>query len=522
MPITTYPSVPTSLIRASKTTMFENGVLYADATVPAVRKSMVLAETYNGPGTIDGFWFAGGDSSALNGTVNAWHEQGGSIQIYTDSTTAPVVDLTIGEFFGYYPLCDVFNAGVFGRVMRSATQSGAWRDLNIPFEKWFSVRLVNTTANDIPNIYGRASYTLRNTYNPVRRAYRVAKAKGSFTVRQPVTVTPPAGACKLESIFMHVQGGVNDDGLREGNWVVTDNGVEVWSASGGEDAINGAWYAAPIGGFPAGGAGISSMQVLATPQTGYCYYRHFPEPILISGALAVSCWLGQVGQGTVTSTTATATVHIGYSTTTPNTVNVLGPTTTTSFSDTLKAYPATIPAGSYNQIAGQTALTGSASGVSSTFGTTAAYQDDRATAVGYTLPANFWAQLTVQITAAQATAVQEAYLGVLGASPDSYFGSAIHVELVRDTAGLWTVRAKDDFNTVQSRVVGNGTDITGTNFDLAIKSVGGVVTTFYRYTGQTEWSTLSTWTSSKVGAALSFGAWTASALFTNLAVYTLA
>lgn len=485
----------------------ELGTVQTTAAAPAGEKATVLAETWGKPGVLHQVWTA---NSGADATKAAFTERGGRIRIYADNSTTPVVNLSLGEFFGFIGRGGVYSTPRVGRTARDDVRSSAYRYLNIPFQDYMRVEIVNTTATEATAFYGQVAYTLGDTIGQLK-SYSIQSKSQSVAKYDRLEVANFTGAGQLESLFVALEGADEGDyGALEANVEIYLDGETYpsWRSPGTEDAFNGGWYLVPVGGYPAGRAGLSDLPNLNTQ-----YYRFFTDdPVFFTNGARVVIGNGQRGQGSIVSPNVTVSAHVGAWSTTPRTVS--RPLTGTSilnevFSNGLTGW----------SVAGDKAAASVVGGVLQLpWGNDDPHRDIR---FGKSIvQTSFFAVGKVRITDATHDD-QQVFILAQGAS-DPYFGSAVHVTLVRETQYKWMVRVQDDFNNIGTTQIDGGRDLTNVWVELGLRVVSGVATAFWRFEGATEWLPIARWTSSKTESTVGFGSWTAGAEIKSFQVQVVA
>lgn len=481
---------------------------------PVGPKSTVIAETWDRPGKLNHIWTAN-TGNGLDDEV--FSERGGRILIYIDDWETPVIDLTLAEFFGYVGMATEYETPRIARTKRGVigdppdtTQSSSYRYLDIPFQNYMRVEIVNETPNEAVAFYSMASYTLGDQVGPLS-SFRIKSVSVDADKFEKVEVGTFEGSGQLESIFLAFEGATNDYGAMEGNVEIYVDGEAHprWKSPGGEDAFNGGWYRVPVGGYPAGRAGDTAGTGMAVQ-----WYRFFTnDPIMFSTSLRVVFANGQQGQGFIGSDTVRLTANVGAWLTESETQNYPSPG------------PLYLNEDFTNGLAGWSSAPDKAASfvedgvVKMAYGTTGAYEDIRHSK---TIEAtDYFVTGLVRITNASATDQQVSILAQ-GASPDPYFGSAIHVSLFRDFDPYgWTIRVQDDFDSVGFTRIGGGRNLTNVWVELGLRVVGDQASAYYRMPGEIEWTPVCKWTSSKSGTAVGFGAWRAGCEIDRLRVHSI-
>lgn len=498
----------------------ELGRAHTAAASPSGAKRVLLAESWDTPGILKHIWMASSDGDT---SKSGFAEDGGTIRIYIDDSTMPVVEMTINDFFAYAPLAGVYSNRRIARTKVGDGESSAYRYLHMPFQKYCRVEVENTSPNDVI-FFGSADYTLLGDFASIggqQVNYQMFSAEEAGAAPyDALTVVDMAGAGQLESLWLSVEAAADDTGVLEGNIeIYVDNAtVPSWSSSGTEDAFNGGWYNVPVGGFPAGRAGDSANGGLSAT-----YYRFFiDDPIFFDTHIRVVMHAGQRNQGTINSGDVGVSGFVGLWTNTPRSINYRAPDTDVAaiFDDQFIGGAGALNPADWNQIGGKTQGQRTGSSVTFAYDGTAAGQDVRVARNNVALPVNYWAETRVRITDASHNG-QDAFLIVKGSVPDPYYGSAVHIQLSRFGQHNWVVMARDDFDEVFVRTIGSGRDMTNTWIKLACKVVGTTVVAFWQPEGSAVWQSIGSWTTGKAGTAVGIGTWTAGAEFDYLTVRPL-
>lgn len=493
----------------------ELGKAHTPGANPTGAKKVLLAESWGTAGILKHIWVA----SSGGGGVGDFSENGGKIRIYIDDDTTAVVDLSLNDFFAYASQGGEYATRRIGRTKRNTSngESSAYRYLHMPFQKYLRVEVENTTATDIV-FFGSADYTLVNDFAGLgsqQLAYKMYGVEAAAaSPYDELTVVDINGSGQVESLWIAVNAASGDTGILEGNVEVYVDGETYpsWRSSGTEDAFNGGWYNVPVGGYPAGRAGDSANGGLSMT-----YYRFFvDDPIFFSSHLKVLIHAGQPNQGTITSSTFGLSGFAGVWSNTAGNVNYLAvDTSTILLNDQFTDTAGSLDTAKWNQVGGVTQGQATGSTITIPYDGSGVGQDVRIARKGVTLPANYWVETRTRITDATHDG-QEASLIAQGSSPDPYFGSAVHVQLVRFGQNNWVIRARDDFDEVFIRTIGGGRDLTNIWVKLALKVVGSTVTAYWAPSSSPVWQPLGTWTTGKNGSAFGIGTWTAGAEFDYL------
>lgn len=493
----------------------ELGKAHTPGANPNGPKKVLLAESWGTPGILKHIWVA----SSGGGGVNDFSENGGKIRIYIDDDTSPVVDVALNDFFAYANQGGEYAARRIGRTKRNTSngESSAYRYLHMPFQRYLRVEVENTTATDIV-FFGSADYTLVNDFAGLgsqQLAYRMYGAEAAATVPyDELTVVDINGSGQVESLWIAVNAANDDTGILEGNVEIYIDGETYpsWCSSGTEDAFNGGWYNVPVGGYPAGRAGDSAQSGLVMT-----YYRFFvDDPVFFSSHLKILIHAGQQNQGTVTSGTFGLSGFAGVWSNMAGSINYRAmDTSALILNDQFTDTAGLLDSAKWNQVGGVTQGQATGSTITIPYDGSGVGQDVRIARKGVTLPANYWVETRTRITDATHDG-QEASLIAQGSSPDPYFGSAVHVQLVRFGQNNWVIRARDDFDEVFIRTIGGGRNLTNVWVKLALKVVGTTVTAYWSPDGSVVWQPVGTWTTGKNGSAFGIGTWTAGAEFDYL------
>ncbi len=496
----------------------ELGKAHTPGANPNGGKRVLLAESWGVPGVLKHIWVA----SSGGGALDDFAEDGGMIRIYIDDDSTPAVELTLNDFFAYAPLAGEYATPRIGRTKKDddSGESSAYRYMYMPFQKYLRVEVENTTSTDII-FFGSADYTVVNDFAGLgtqQLSYRMhGVEEAAASPYDELVVADVGGAGQVESLWMAVNAASGDTGVLEGNVEIYVDGETYpsWRSSGTEDAFNGGWYNVPVGGYPAGRAGDSSNGGLSMT-----YYRFFvDDPLFFSSRLKVVIHAGQQNQGTISSGTVGLSGFVGVWSNSAGSVDYWAVDTAASaLLDDQFTYPAgALDSGTWNQVGGVTQGQATGSTITVAYDGSSAGQDVRIARKGVVVPANYWLETRLRITDASHNG-QEASLAAKGNSPDPYFGSAVHVQLVRFGQYNWVVRARDDFDEVFIRTIGGGRDLTNVWVKLALKVVGSTVTAYWSPDDSSVWQPLGSWTTGKTGSAFGIGTWTAGAEFDYLVV----
>ncbi|MBH2007526.1 DUF2961 domain-containing protein [Candidatus Saccharibacteria bacterium] len=498
----------------------EVAVARANASDPAGHKIVVLAESWDKPGVLKHIWVACDNSATSAGFL----EQGGTIRIYTDNSTVPAVSMSLGDFFCLANRSDVFSTPRVGRADRGSGGS-AYRYLHMPFQKYLRVEVESTIATDTL-FYGTADYSTLNSFSDLGSQQLAYGIKGQRVTNQaaqtPMTICDFNGAGQIESLVVSFSGeDAGDLGVLEGNVdIYVDNELyPSWSSSGMEDAFNGGWYAMPVGGYPAGRAGNSDQ-----PGANQTMYRFFvDDPIFYNSHLRVVVNVGQPYQGSIVSPTINFAGYVGVWSNTPVTPNytAVDAGATPVVDDQMNQAAGTLNAADWNQEGSRTQLVATGSTFAVPYGSGGAHQDTRAARKNVSLPTDYWTETRFRVTDATHDD-QEVSLIMLGATPDPYFGSAVHIQLRRDHQRSWKLTLRDDFSTPFVTFVGGGRDLTNIWVRVALKKQGNRVTGYYSFNdAPAAWIPIGTWEATKSGSGFGVGTWDAGAEFDYLVVRPL-
>lgn len=498
----------------------EVAVARANASDPAGSKIVVLAELWDKPGILKHIWVACDNSVTSDGFI----EQGAVIRIYTDNGTTPAVSMSLGDFFFLANRSDVFATPRVGRTDRGVGGS-AYRYLHMPFQKYLRVEIESLMNSDTA-FYGTADYSTFDSFADVGTQQLAYSIKGqrqtNHAVQTPMTVCDFDGAGQIESLMVSFSGADSGDtGVLEGNvQIYIDNEVyPSWSSSGMEDAFNGGWYAMPVGGYPAGRSGNSDQS-----GANLTMYRFFiDDPIFYNSHLKVVINAGQPYQGSVVSSTVNFAGYVGVwsnATVTPSYIAV-DQTSAPIVDDQMSQAAGALNASDWHQDPSRVQMVATGSSFTVPYGSGGGNQDVRAARSNLTLPADYWVETRMRVTDA-AHDDQEVSLIMLGATPDPYFGSAVHIQLRRDHQRSWKLQLRDDFSTVMVTYVGGGVDLTNQWVRVALKKQGNMVTGYYSFNNApAAWIPIGSWQASKSGAGLGVGTWDAGAEFSYLTVRPL-
>lgn len=493
---------------------------FASSNAPAGSKKIVLAESWDKPGILKHIWIAAGNTTDGNGFL----EQGGVIRIYTDNASTPAVSMTLGDFFYMANHSDVFSTPRIGRTNRGTSESSAYRYLHMPFQKYLRVEVENTTGSNTI-FYGSADYSTVSSFADLGSQQLAFTIKGqrntTHAMRTPMTVCDMDGSGQVESLMVSFSGDTGDGGVLEGNVEVYIDGESYpsWSSSGMEDAFNGGWYTVPVGGYPAGRSGNSDQA-----GQNHTLYRFFlDDPIFFGSHIKVVMWAGQPNEASVTSATVNFAGYAGIWLDNPTTPNytALDSGATPLLNDQLDQAAGSVNGSDWSQDGSKTQAVATGSTFTVPYGSTSADQDVRLGRLNVTLPSSYWLETRLRITDTAHDA-QEAHLVMLGATPNPWFGSAVHLQLKRDSQQSWVIVARDDFDTSFVTNVGSGRDLTNVWVRLALKKAGSAVTAYYAFNDEpSPWIPLGTWTPTKTDVGFGLGTWTAGAEFDYLIVRPL-
>ena len=505
---------------------FELGTVYTTASGPVGSKPQVLAEEWDKPGVLREIWVAT-DSGGQLQNVSNYQESGSVIRIFIDDDTTPVLEMSMGDFFMYYPMCGKFSNKRIGRTHVDPSEaglfSGAYRHLWMPFQKYLRVEVENISPATSCISYGAAIYSTVDefsTFGNQQLSAQVAIGGGEeWPLQTPMTIVDIDGSGQIEAAHYRVKAeGVANGGLVEGNMLIfIDNEVRPsFRSSGGEDWPSGSWGDIPIGGYPGGAAGGSGYPGLDEEEggAGISFYNFFEQtPIFFSTHLKVVMWPGQPHQGEVTATEGDVrgTIYywldepaedISYTVVDTDATPLYSPGTPINGSN-----PAwtTAVAGTWTVSGGKFLQAATSNDLVLTMNNTSINGDT-----------GIWVESTVAITD-PSTANQETFLWATSSGGSGYVGSRAAMEFKReaDADGLWRIVARDDFDNCGSITIGDGTDLTNVQIDLAMKIVGTRVTGYWRYHGDTKWQPLVSWTSAKGPfTKIGVGTWGAKATFT--------
>jgi hypothetical protein len=493
---------------------------FATTSAPTGVKKVVLAESWDKPGVLKHIWMAAGNTEDNDGFL----EQGGIIRIYTDDASAPVVSMTLGDFFCLSNHSDVFSTPRVGRTSRGTSESSAYRYMHIPFQKYLRVEVENTTGNNTI-YYGGADYSTVSDFSVLgsqQLAYKIVGQRDTaHTMRTPMTVCDISGSGQVESLMVSFSGAEGDAGILEGNVEIYIDGEEYpsWVSSGMEDAFNGGWYSIPVGGYPAGRSGN-------TDQSGEnrTMYRFFvDDPIFFSSHIKVVVWAGQPNQASVVSNEVNFAAYVGLWFDAPTTPNYTAVDTEAAaiVDDQMDQAPGALNGANWSQDVGKTQIVATGSTFTVPYGNGPADQDVRAGRLNVTLPPDYWLETRLRITEG-ASDGQEAHLAMLGATPNPWFGSAVHLQLKRNSQQSWIIVARDDFDTSAIVNVGSGSDLTNVWVRLALKKQGAEVSAYYSLNASpAPWIPIGAWTATKSDVGFGIGTWTAGAEFDYLKVLPL-
>ena len=493
----------------------EVAVARAQSSDPVGDKIVVLAESWDKPGVLKHIWIACDNSATINGFL----EQGGVVRIYTDNDTTPAVEMSLGDFFFLANRSDVFSTPRVGRTDRGAGGS-AYRYLHMPFQKYLRVE-VESLMNSDTAFYGTASYSTVNSFDVFgseQLQYGIEGTRVSnHPARQPLTICDIAGSGQVESLMVSLSGADSGDiGVLEGNVQIYVDGelYPSWSSSGMEDAFNGGWYAMPVGGYPAGRSGNSDQ-----PGANQTMYRFFlDDPIFYSSHIKVVAWAGQQGQGNVVSSTINFAGYVGLWGSSAKAINYRAVDTVAApvFSNDMSQAAGALDSAVWHEDGSRTPIQAMGSTFVVPYGNGGPDQDVRAAPKNVSLPSEYWVETRVRITDSTHND-QEAGLVMLGASPDPYFGSGVHILLKRVQQHVWTITLRDDFGTPFITYVGGGMELANMWVRFALKRQGNKVTGYYSFNDSpAAWIPVGCWEASKNGSSFGISTWTAGAEFDYL------
>lgn len=500
----------------------ELGKAHTPGANPTGPKKVLLAESWGTPGILKHIWVA----STGGGALTDFAENGGKIRVYIDNESVPAVDLSLNDFFAYAPLGGEFSNRRIGRTKRDTAsgESAAYRYLHMPFQRYIRVEVENTSATDTI-FFGSADYSLLNDFSSIGSQQVAYKIIGNEALAalpyEEVVIADISGGGQVESLWIAVNAADGDTGILEGNVEMYVDGevYPSWHSSGTEDAFNGGWYNVPVGGFPAGRAGPSSNGAMSVT-----FYRFFvDDPIFFSSHLKVVIHAGQRTQGSISSGSFEISGFVGVWSQAAGSIAFKAPDTAGAalLDDQLTSTPGTLDSGVWNQVGGVTQGQSTGSTITVAYDGTSAGQDVRIARKNVALPTEYWVETKARITDATHDG-QEASLIAQGNTPDPYFGSAVHVQLVRFTQYSWVIRVRDDFDEVFVRTIGGGRDLTNVWVKLALKVVGTQITAYWTHGDSQIWQAVGTWTTGKTGSGFGVGTWTAGAEFDYLVVRPLA
>ncbi|MBI3889181.1 DUF2961 domain-containing protein [Candidatus Saccharibacteria bacterium] len=464
----------------------ELGKAHTSSANPAGPKRVLLAESWGAPGILRHIWVA----SSGGGSQSDFAEDGGLIRVFIDNETTAAVELSLNDFFAYAPLGGEFSNQRIGRTKRDTAsgESAAYRYLHMPFQKYLRVEIENTTSTDTI-VFGSADYSLISEFSAVgsqQVAYKIiGTEKANAAPYEAITLVDTVGGGQLESLWIAIDAANGDTGILEGNIEIYVDGeiYPSWQSSGTEDAFNGGWYNVPVGGFPAGRSGFSSggdMKVTL--------YRFFiDDPLFFSTHIKVVVHAGQRSQGTISSSSFGVTGLAGIWFNTAGGINFKAPNVDVPLlNDQFTGPLGNLDSGIWNQVGGVTQGQATGSSITVAYDGTATGQDVRIARKGVSLVANYWLETRARVIDATHNG-QEVSLIAKGNEPDPYFGSAVHVQLVRFSQYNWVVRVRDDFDEVFVRTIGNGSDLTNVWVKLALKIVGTTATAYWSHGESTLW-----------------------------------
>jgi hypothetical protein len=498
----------------------EYGMAEAPNIGPAGAKRVVTAEAY-GAGVLENIWYAGGQGGATD--RGTFVEDGGKIRIYLDDSTSPAVEMAVNDFFCYGARGGTFNNERVGRVRRDGASS-AYRNLYAPFRAYMRVEWENTTATTASGFFSSAQYKLdTETVTRPYGTYKIVSKKATVAAYSRFTIADIAGAGQIESIYVAVDSTqAAEMGFLEGNPEVFVDGetVPAVASSGAEDFFHGGWYAVPISGYPAGRAGDSDIA-----GTHRALYRFFPkDPIRFNTGVKVVLPVGQSQQGTITPATLAVAGSVGVWLDNPvapkySSTNLAAPVLEDAMS-----YTGALPAASWVQDPAKTAATGTGTTITIPHGTTVAHQDNWLLRKNITLPSSYWVEAKFRVTNTTNVDQEAGIIATSGSATAPTASASTRVLIRKDSAGVWKVHAKDQFNNVNWFRIDDGTDLANTWLWLACKVEGTKLTAYYKIDGAADWHPIVSWTASAAtvgGAVCGMYAWTGAIEFDRFNVYPL-
>ncbi len=493
---------------------WESATIYKPAASPAGSKPAIVAEVWDTPGVLRHIWIATDNGGQTPGLSN-FQEAGSVIRIFIDDDTTPRMEMSLGDFFMYYPLSDIFANHRVARTTRDlggTARSGALRYLWMPYAKYLRVEIENTSPATTALLYAVATFSPVEEFESLGAAQLSAHVAQdgdeAWPVRTAMTICDVEGRGQLELLHLRYAGASEGDGgVMEGNVLIyVDNELRASvRTSGGEDFFDGSWYAMVVGGYPAGRAGNSDAP------SGVSAWRFFDGiPIFFNTHLKIVWWVGQPNQGTIVDATVDALGSAYYWLDEPGDVDytALDPDADPIYgrlSPAAGAAPATVhqTSGTWTVDAQHRLVQASLSA------DLVAYLTDPVIAEP------FFVDTTARITDASA-AGQEAFLWASASAVTGGLGDRVSMELMRDaSATQWLIRCRDGFAHVGQVFIGDGQDLTGIDIDLALKCDGTRVTGYWRYHGELEWCPAFAWTSA-LGAFTRVGV----ATYTGKATFT--
>ena len=497
----------------------EVGTAYHYNATPVCDKPFIMFEVFDEPGIITYIWlaqFVG--ATAVTGPM----EQQGRINIYLDDDTTPKISVSVADFLCYYPLGGTFNNERVGRTGRDYTSasygSGGYRYVHAPYQKYARVEYNNVDVAKDCGMWTQVSHVKLDTpYQGSQKTYKMANTStyGSAPYSK-ITAIDADISGQLEAMWygwILNSETANTSYIFEGNVeIFVDNETyATWKTTGGEDFPSGAFGVVPIGGFPAGRAGDSSLGTAAT------YYRFFKnDPIYFTTHLKALWNAGQRGQpnSPVPNGTVDSTVNVSYWKDTYDAISYRAPNfTTASISDDFSSYSA-------GNLPSPWTINGSgtlwqADGSVAKITSAAAFDRGMYRSTG---GQDYWVQGDVRITSA--TDGAEVCLWARG-SVASAFGSHVNIELRRNTQYNWEIYGRDDFNNTFVTKIDAGEDLINQWISLAIMVDGTKVKIYWKRKTDTRWKCCGQWITSYTGGSAGFGQWTGTVEVDNFKVYPL-
>ena len=459
----------------------------------------ILCEVIGRSGVLREVWHA---VSAGGNGITSFSESGGRVKVYVNDATTPHIDMTLNDFFMYGTRGGVFDTPYFGRTAREANgDSGAYRRLHIPFQKYLRVELVNTTGAAVAPVYGSATYTIDDGEN---ETYHLIGSRANRNPYERITVCDVSGAGQLESLYIAGRSTESGDyAFLEGNVEIYVNGStspQILS-SGAEDFFAGAWYRVPSGGFPTGRAGDPDYS-----GSSIALWKFFSDqPVVFESGLKVIVNVGQRTQGTMKAAWYDLAAYAGVIREGVRSGSYPTEGSPARVRDAM-SYPAGSLSGTpYSQPQDRAQATFDGTGLVYPYNTTDTGMDMRVVRTGLSLPSAYNVEGKIKINGNGDT-TQEIGLTARGQG-DGYYGDAVHLQLVRVSQYVWQVRAREGFSTIHQLQIGSGQDFADRYVWLRLRVEGTKITAFWRYDDNDHWRSIGSWTTAMTGTATGTFSW---------------